>query len=100
MEKLSALEEALKNQKKPVQTLERAEENKKEADEAIEFANKFKSQGRPKVSDKEKKKMRSFYLSDDEVLKIERVAKINGMKTMEFVRFALEKEMRKEGIEL
>lgn len=100
MKKLTALEEALNSQKKPVQSLASSESRDRVASEAIEFAKKFKSKGRPTIAENEKKKMKSFYLSDLEVEQIERVAKINGMKLMEFVRFALEKEMRKEGVQL
>lgn len=94
------INDVLNNDTAPVQSLKVAVQEKTEAEEIAEFASKFVGKGRPRVDDKNKKKARSFYLSDFEVEKIEKIAKINGMGVMEFVRFALLKELRKEGIEL
>lgn len=94
------INDVLNNNTAPVQSLKIAAQEKASAQEIAEFASKFVGKGRPKVDDKNKKKARSFYLSDFEVDKIEKIAKLNGMNLMEFVRFALLKELRKEGIEL
>ncbi len=99
--KMMSLDEALKKSHESVQVLDEVLKNKFIDDEtaaAIERGNKFISKGRPKVDEGNKKKMKSFYLSDNEVVMIEKVAKNYGMKVMEYVKFVLDKELRKEGV--
>lgn len=95
-----SIDDVLNDNKKPVQSLIKANEEDKTNKELAEFAAKFKGKGRPKVIAAEKKKARNIYLSENELEKIERVAKMNGFTISELIMFALKKELRKEGIEL
>ena len=95
-----SIDNVLNDNQELIQSLQKANEAEIANKEIIEFANKFKGKGRPKVEKAEKKKARNIYLSENQLEKIERFAKLNGFTISEYILFALKKELRKEGIEL
>lgn len=52
--------------------------------------------GRPKKSDEEKAKRYVLYWNDEDFAEIEKMAKLYNMKPLEWVKFAVSKEIRRE----
>lgn len=100
MKKELSIDDVLNDSKNPVQSLYKVQEEDKTNKELAEFAAKFKGKGRPRVEKTSKKKARNIYLSENELEKIERVAKMNGFSISEYIIFALKKELRRDGVEL
>src|SRR3990167_2529221 len=94
------INDILLDEKNEVQSIKKAVKKKDEQTEILEFENKFKSKGRPKVEKKDKKILKSVYLSPLQINKIERVAQLSGLKLSEYMLFCIKKEMRREGVEL
>ena len=92
------IDDVLKDTKEPVQSIKKAEMQDKSNEEIKEFAAKFIPKGRPKVNEKDKKKMKSFYTSDNEFEKIEKIALLYGVTPMKWIKMVIDKELRREGV--
>lgn len=69
---------------------------KEKEEKAEQYDRIKKGLGRPSKSEDEKAKRRVLYWTDEEFEDIERIAKLNGMKALEWVKFVVGKEIRRE----
>jgi len=76
-----------------VQSFKVASEKEKRFEE---LENARKKSGRPTKKTEEKAKKRSIYYTDKEYKKIEDLATIYGMTTTNFIKFCVNKELKKE----
>ena len=81
-------------------SIEEALQSKDETTKDKDFFILRAGQGRPKKSQSEKKKGTMIYLSDSQKESIEKCAAINGMKLKDFIKFCINKELRKENINI
>lgn len=65
-------------------------------DKAKQLDSMREKAGRPKKSDEEKAKRYVIYWNDEDFAEIEKMAKLYNMKPLEWVKFAVSKEIRRE----